>query len=491
MDEKDKQIKLLLEENKLLSERSELLSEKSELLSEKNKLLSEENKKLKEIIVKLEARIAELERRLGLNSGNSSKPPSSDGLRRPARTSSFRHRGMRKPGGQTGHEGYTLRQVEKPDHVINCPLDKCPHCQQSLEEVASSQMIKRQVFDIPQPQLEVTEYRSECKVCPRCNRQVQAAFPTGVKAPVQYGPTIRAWAIYFQQQQFIPENRLQEIFLDLFHTPIATDTLVNFSEELADRLSSFNETLLEEVKQSPVKHLDETGFRINGKTQWLHVASTDSETYYHMNSKRKALLEGLSGTVVHDHWKAYYQLKGVRHGLCHAHHLRELRALIDYDEEPWARKMWRFLRFSCRYRDYFPDAIPQEKLARLENLYDRIIEEGLTYHKELPPYGQKKQGRGRIARRTGHNLLLRLSHYREDVLRFLKEPVPFTNNQAERDLRMMKLKQKISGGFRSERGAEIFIRIRSFISTMRKQNQDIFLSLCKALNDTLPNFAPS
>ena len=314
-----------------------------------------------------------------------------------------------------------------------------------------------------------------------------ASFPYGINAPVQYGDVIKSWAVYFQQQQLIPEDRLQEILSDLFNVNLATATLTGFSEWVYDKLAPFDDMVLSKIKVSPVKHLDETGFRVSSKTQWLHVASTETLTYYHISPKRKSLVEGLIGTVVHDHWKSYYVLPNVLHALCNQHHLRELKALIEYDKEPWARKMQRFLRTALQYRHLYNDQnIPNDKLNRLFDLYDRIINEGIIFHENLPIFSVKK-GRGRTARRTGYNLLLRLKNYRDDVLRFLTNPyVPFTNNQAERDLRMMKCKQKISGGFRTTKGAEIFGRIRGFISTARKQGWNVFESIQQIILGMIP-----
>ncbi len=271
---------------------------------------------------------------------------------------------------------------------------------------------------------------------------------------------------------------------------IATATLTGFSEDVYAQLADFEQETLSQVKVAKVKHLDETGFRIGGKTQWLHVASTDRLTYYHTAPKRKALLESLTHTVVHDHWKAYYQLKDVSHSLCNQHHLRELKAVIEYDKEAWANKMQRFLRFAHRYRQgYSLQPIPQDKLRRLLAYYDEMIEIGLRYHAELPPFATTLR-RGRKARRTGHNLLVRLRDYKADVLRFLTEPgVPFTNNQAEQDIRMMKCKQKISGGLRTEQGAKIFVRIRGFISTARKQGWNIFDSIQQVIQGNPPVLA--
>lgn len=442
------------------------------------------------IIATQAAKIEALEKRLGKNSRNSAKPPSSDGLSKPPRTESLREKGKNKSGGQPGHPGTTLKQVAHPDTIERHALNCCPACEGDLKGTAALRLIKRQVFDIPPPKITVTEHQAEEKFCPHCEQRVSAIFPGGVKAPVQYGEVIQSWAVYLQQQHYVPEDRLQTLLSDLLGATIATATLTRFSESVYTQLADFEQDTLSWVKAAQVKHLDETGFRIGGKTQWLHVASTDKLTYYHTSPRRKALLEGLAHTVVHDHWKAYYQLKDVSHSLCNQHHLRELKAIIDYDKEAWAKKMQRFLRFAHRYRQgYGPQPIPADKLSRLLAYYDEMIEIGLCYHEELPVFSATA-GRGRKARRTGHNLLLRLRDYKADVLRFLTEPaVPFTNNQAEQDIRMMKCKQKISGGFRTEQGAKIFARIRGFISTARKQGWNIFESLQQVIQGNPPALA--
>jgi len=447
----------------------------------------EEIAELRKLVEQQSLRIAELERRLNKNSNNSSKPPSSDGLSKPLRTSSLRQKGKNKSGGQPGHKGNTLKQTQTPEKIEQHKLLKCPTCLSSLTSVETLGILKRQVFDIPLPKVEVTEHQAEIKFCLCCRNRVVASFPYGVNAPTQYGDVIQSWAVYFQQQQLIPEDRLQETFSDLFGVNLATATITGFSELAYNKLSSFEDEVLSKIKVSPVKHLDETGFRVSGKTQWLHVASTSTLTYYHVSPKRKSLLEGLLGTVVHDHWKSYYVLPNVLHALCNQHHLRELKALIEYDKESWARKMQRFLRIALRYRhQYNNQNIPDDKLKRVLDLYDRIIREGIIFHENQPIFSVKKS-RGRTARRTGHNLLLRLKNYRDDVLRFLTDPqVPFTNNQAERDLRMMKCKQKISGGFRTTKGAEIFGRIRGFISTARKQGWNVFESIQQKVRGRTP-----
>ncbi len=240
----------------------------------------------------------------------------------------------------------------------------------------------------------------------------------------------------------------------------------------------------EQVKAAPVKHMDETGFRIGGRTQWLHIASTGLLTFYRVSAKRGSLLAGVTGIVVHDHWKPYFTMPGVRHALCNAHHLRELKALIENEKEPWAGKMARLLGRACDAANLarrHGRPLKPSLIARFRRSYDAITAEGIAFHEAEPPLVPATDGarrRGRKRRRTGHNLVLRLHAHKQDTLRFLEDPaVPFTNNQAEQDGRMMKLKQKISGGFRSPEGAEDFAVIRSFISTARKQGWNVIQAL--------------
>lgn len=238
-------------------------------------------------IKQLEARIKELEQRLNKNSSTSSKPPSSDGLSKPPRTSSLRENGKNKSGGQPGHKGETLKQTETPDIIKKHVLATCPDCQHSLLPSPLLGIMKRQVFDIPPPKIEVTEHQAEVKYCACCNRTVTATFPAGVRAPVQYGEIIRSWSVYYQNQHFIPEDRLQQLFSDLYCIQLATATLAGYNRIAFDALAPFEESILSRVKIAGVKNMDETGFRVAGKTQWLHVASTQTETYYHVSPKRK------------------------------------------------------------------------------------------------------------------------------------------------------------------------------------------------------------
>ncbi len=435
----------------------------------------------------LKARIAELERRLGLNSSNSGKPPSSDGLKKPARVSSLRERSGQKPGGQKGHKGETLRQVAAPDEAVNHYPPACSMCGVGLDPETSVGHSARQVFDLPQPQpLVVTEHRVHDCQCPACGAKTRALFPDGVNAPVQYGPRITAFVIYLLHFQLLPENRLAALMADLFGVKLATATIARMSRTCAERLQGFVETVRDLVAGAPVKHMDETGFRISGKTQWLHVASTTLLTFYRVCAKRGSLLANVVGIVVHDHWKPYYTIEGVLHALCNAHHLRELKALVEIEKEGWARKMQRLLRRACHVTNRARErGVPLRPrlIECFERRYDAILAEGLAFHEtQLPLVRAVIKGggnrRGRAPRRTGHNLLLRLAKRKQDTLRFLRDPtVPFTNNEAERDGRMMKLRQKISGGFRSLQGAMDFALIRSFLSTARKQGWNIIDAL--------------
>jgi transposase len=343
------------------------------------------------------------------------------------------------------------------------------------------------VFDLPEPQpLVVTEHRVHDCQCPACGAKTRAMFPDGVNAPVQYGPRITAFVIYLLHFQLLPENRLATLMADLFGVKVATATIARMSRTCAERLRGFVETVRDLVAGAPVKHMDETGFRISGKTQWLHVASTTLLTFYRVCAKRGSLLANVVGIVVHDHWKPYYTIEGVLHALCNAHHLRELKALVEIEKEGWARKMQRLLRRACHVTNRARErGVPLRPrlIECFERRYDAILAEGLAFHEtQLPLVRAVIKGggnrRGRAPRRTGHNLLLRLAKRKQDTLRFLRDPtVPFTNNESERDGRMMKLRQKISGGFRSLQGAMDFALIRSFLSTARKQGWNIIDAL--------------
>jgi transposase len=431
------------------------------------------------------ARVAELERQLGLNSANSGKPPSSDGLRKkPACVSSLREKSGKKPAGQKGHPGKTLSGTETPDATVDHFPPTCDSCGAALSEAMATGHTARQVFDLPEPQpLVVTEHRAHQCQCTACGMQTRAAFPAGVNAPVQYGARIAAFVVYLLHYQLLPEKRLAELRADLFGVNLVTATIAAMSQTCAARFEGFAATVREHVAAAAVKHLDETGFRIGGKTQWLPIASTILLTFYRISPKRGSLPQNVTGVVVHDHWKPYYTLKGVLHALCNAHHLRELKALVEIEKEDWARKMQRLLRRAWHAANLAREQgkPPPRLIALFERCYDAVLAQGLAFHDGQPalvrPAG-KAQHCGRQPRRVGHNLLLRFSTRKQDVLRFLSDPaVPFTHNLAERDGRMMKLRQKISGGLRSVDAAAEFGIIRSLLSTAKKQGWDILSTL--------------
>lgn len=424
-------------------------------------------------IAVLRAELGKIKRRLGLNSTNSSKSPSSDGLAKPVRILSLREKSGKKSGGQPGHKGETLAMAAVPDFVAEHRPAQCSGCGEHLEIAPEIAVEKRQIFDIPVPRVEVTEHRAATVRCPHCGTHNKGAFPTQCRASTQYGTRFKAAMVYLSAQHLIPEDRLSQLSADLLGLPVATATLAWFNAEAAQTLAPAQETTLKTLKDAPVKHLDETGFRVGGKTHWLHVISHETATYYRVSPKRGDLLSGVSGVIVHDHWRPYFTMAGVTHGLCNAHILRELKALVEIEKEHWARRMQKLLRHACH-----ATAPPVEKIRRL---YDRIVANGVAFHEAQPAFATPGK-RGRTKRRTGHNLLLRLQNHKDDVLRFLSNTaVPFTNNQAERDIRMMKVKQKISGGFRTSRGAETFCTLRGFLSTQRKQGLNPFLALTHVL----------
>lgn len=424
-------------------------------------------KRIDELLV----RIDELERRLALNSSNSSKPPSSDGLRRKSKSNSLRVIDSNKFGGQIGHKGNTLKQTDNPDIVHEYDVDRCSSCGCSLAGEPATEIVEKQEIDVVVKKL-VIAHKALVKVC-SCGKKNTAVMPEHMKAPVQYGANVRAMGVYLTNQ-FIAKDRISNIFQDLFQLPISDTTLIGFDEECAEKLAPFNATVLEAIKKSAVKHLDETGIRVANKTQWTHVISTALLTHYRIDPKRGNLLTGIIGKIVHDHWKPYFTLDDVLHVLCNAHHLRELKALIEVDKETWAQDMYTLLK-EASYLD-FPSSIQQLEIS---NKYDQITAAGLEYHNGLEKFKVNSR-----KRRPGHNLLLRLRDFKVETLRFLYDPsIPFTNNLAERDLRMMKLKQKISGCFRTEHGAHSFAIIRSFISTVQKQCKNIFQYLSDLFNN--------
>ncbi len=436
--------------------------------------------------------IRELENRLAKNSSNSGKPPSSDGLTKKPKNP--RHKTGKKTGGQTGHPGSTLKAVEHPDHIETHTVNRCHHCLRSLEEVEPKGWEKRQVFDVPPQQMEVTEHRAEIKHCPDCHKVSAGEFPPEVTQPVQYGDRIKAQMVYFNQYQFGPLERTAEIFDDLYGQCVSESTIVEACNQVSEKVEPVVKAILEELKTSlEPGHLDETGSRVENKLWWLHVACTRFLTYYEIHPKRgsKALnaigiFPKFKGTAIHDAYRSYFQYEAVTHALCNAHHLRELIFIEEQYLQSWATEMKSLLlevKEAVETAQPEQDHLPPEKIAELESRYDAIVAAGLTDNPSSQQEEFHPKKRGKPKQHPAKNLVDHFRDRKQETLAFMYDfKVPFDNNQAERDLRMVKLKQKVSGCFRSEEGARTFCQIRSYISTARKNGQRVMEILYLAMS---------
>ena len=430
-------------------------------------------------IVELEERVKALEDQINKNSRNSSKPPSTDTFKK---IKSQRKPTGRSVGGQKGHKGHTLEMVEKPDHVIVHPVTKCELCGRSLCDIDASNHELRQVFDLPPIKVEVFEHQAESKICPNCGCLNKAAFPEDVAYPVQYGTRLKSVAAYLNQYQLIPFGRLSETFVDLFSHHLSQSTLIDINQTCYEALESVEESIKQQLIASPVICLDETGMRIKGTRKWCHVVSTPNLTYYAPNASRGSkanvdmgILPVYSGTAMHDGWSSYFKFN-CKHALCNSHNLRDLTFVNEEDKQNWAKELIDHLidiKTTVECRKPIDSKLDLAEITKFEKRYDRVIE--MAKLENPPPIAPNLQGqikkRGKKKQTKAQNLLGRLQKYRREVLAFMHDfEVPFDNNLAERDIRMMKVQQKISGNFRSWKGAKIFCRIRGYISTAKKNS---------------------
>lgn len=432
----------------------------------------------------LTERVAKLEEQINKNSRNSSKPPSTDGFKKP-KPKSLRKRSGKKPGGQKGHKGHTLKKAEKPDYIIPLTVTMCS-CHADLTNVDAVDHECRQVFETPEPKLEVYEYQSEIKICPDCGKIIKASFPEDVNAPVQYGSRLRGILVYLQNQQLIPSDRLKQMMSDLYGASLSVGTILNASKRLYDNLANFEESLISSLVNSNIVHSDESGVRVGERLHWLHSASTELLTFYGVHKKRGKeamddfnILPNFLGRLIHDFWKPYLKYN-CEHGLCNAHLLRELTFLFEQHKQIWAEKMFTLLIEMNNFARGQDNQLTFKQKEPWIKKYHTILEEGWKDNPLAAPPLIKK--RGRPAKTKSQNLLIRLGDFESSVLAFFNDiNVPFTNNLAEQDIRMIKVRLKISGCFRTFYGAEHFARIRSYISTARKQEWNILDSITSAI----------
>jgi len=443
---------------------------------------------MQQTILTLQARVQALEDQLAKTSGNSSKPPSSDGLKK--KPTSLREKGQRPTGGQAGHKGKTLKFSLTPDQIEIHEAAHCPHCGTNVQTVPPSHVERRQVWDVPPLVLRVTEHQAAVKCCPQCQARVQANFPVGVSQPVQYGPHLTAQAAYLTTYQLLPLARVCELFQDWYGHAPSEAFLLSAAERVQTQVAGVVDQIRTQITQADKAHADETGLRVEGQLNWAHVVSTERLTVYDIHAKRGAaawndigLLPALRGWLIHDGFKSYWQLTQCRHGLCNAHHLRELRFLAEQHQQIWASDMARLLVTAHREVQSWSQTALQlspERVADYHHQYEQILQRGYVTQSSAPP--RTGRTRGRPAQSPAKNMLDHLQRYQAQTLAFLSDfRVPFDNNQAERDLRMLKVKQKIAGTFRTRAGAETFCVLRSYISTARKQGQRVLAALYDAL----------
>jgi len=436
---------------------------------------------------RLLARNIELEAKQNKNSNNSSKPPSTNNNKKPL---NCRKKTGRSSGGQDGHVGNTLLKIDNPDKIIDIRKEAC-NCGCNLSSIEGD-IQTRQVFDLPQMFINVTEYRVHEVVCPDCKKVHITEFPITISQPVQYGDNLQALMVYLSNYQLLPLARTTEVIKNLTGKNISQGTIVNANKRLYDNLEKFEETIKEQLQKATVLHTDESGLRSKGKINWVHVVSTNRVTHYGMHKNRGTIatkeigiLPEFEGTLVHDHWKPYYAFTKCTHAECNAHNIRILKGIHENFAHIWAMNMGSLLIEIKREIDSLKSRgaifMPESEIRAYDERYKIIIAQGKTEDTEKCSVKISKTT-GKPVKSDALRLLQKLEKYDVETLSFMYDfNIPFDNNLAERDVRMVKLRQKISGCFRGEDGGNWFCRIRSYISTCNKNGQDIMESLKNAI----------
>ncbi len=486
----------LREENTFLHEQ---LAQRDERIQQLEAALDQQHvltQQMQEQIGSLTQQVKALQERQAKDSHNSSLPPSSD--RFTHQRKSLRKKSEKKAGGQEGHPGASLHWSSTPDEIIEKHVEQCQACQHDLHEVAVCHVERRQVHDVPPPRVIVQEYRAEQKQCPVCKHITAASFPQGVAAPMQYGPTIGAVAVYLVQQQLVPLARAAEVMLDLLGVQMSEGTICTLIQRCATQLTDVEQKIKETLVKAKVIHQDETGLSVLGKRSWMHVTSTKTLTHYHIDTSRGqqaldaiGILAQFKGISIHDRWSSYF-LYGCEHALCLVHLLRDLVFLAEEQHAVWAADLKDLLldmkTATEQARGEGKHGLHPLEVVAWEAAFLRVLDEGdlLTPRATAPP-GKK----GRCKQSAARNLLDSLRKHQKAVFCFLEDlRVDFDNNLAERDLRMVKVQQKVSGCFRSLSGAQAFSHIRGYLSTLRKQGLPLLPALLGTLcgHPVLPSF---
>lgn len=468
----------------------ELLKELVKNLQSKVEALEKKNQELEARNRELEAENRELRSRADANSRNSHRPPSSEGLKKKPALPKQKNKAR---GGQKGHKGKTLEMVSQAEREVPCRPQVCP-CGHPLADVIGRVVERRQVFELPEPKLDVIEFQRWICTCPQCHRQVSGEFPANVKAPVQYGGGVKAFTTLLSVQGCLSHDKIAQVFADLYGYQINEGTILSANEKAYEALEKPEQEIRKALAEEPTVNFDETGLRAEGKLHWMHTTSSGRFTnlYVHARRGKQALkseysiLPQFRGWAIHDCWRSYFAFEDCKHAVCCAHLLRELLALEELKRK-WAAAFRQYLfmlyRLTAQGRQTLVAGLRPWALRR----YDELV---AVAKAEEPPPEKIKGKRGKTKASKGYNLLRRLENYKSAVIAFaFHREVPFTNNQAERDLRATKVKQKMAGCFRTLQGARIYARIQGFISTIRKHQLNVFNELRAVFNGTPYSFA--